>query len=301
MKNLFGYLKKILLLSSLVFLFSLFSTQKISAQQPNVLSSFQHYWDGETANTTVLLTFQTTDSPIVITYYTVTIPDTEISPEIFSVSRNKELEFTIHKKEYSTDLVIDLEETPVYPDKPAVIKITYSKKLSGNTISLLSQIKNTQTKEFSLTYPSSLGNISWCSATILEIKSVENKIKITTEIPITEYVKVTFGENIIYSYVIKKNLLNAGDKMIIADIPLPVNNSFQHITVNSITPQPDKAYKDTDGNYLLQYSIAPLSSIDVEIQGYIFMNHSHYPEQLEPKFEKTQLWEINNISLINHV
>ncbi|HOK59888.1 MAG TPA: hypothetical protein PK432_02810, partial [Candidatus Dojkabacteria bacterium] len=98
MKNLFGYLKKILLLSSLVFLFSLFSTQKISAQQPNVLSSFQHYWDGETVNTTVLLTFQTTDSPIVITYYTVTIPDTEISPEIFSVSRNKELEFTIHKK-----------------------------------------------------------------------------------------------------------------------------------------------------------------------------------------------------------
>ena len=167
MKNLLGYLKKILLLFSLAFLFSLSNTQKISAQQPNVLSSFQHYWDGETVNTTVLLTFQTTDSPIVITYYTVTIPDTEISPEIFSISRNKELEFTIHKKEYSTDLVIDLEETPVYPDKPAVIKITYSKKLSGNTISLLSQIKNTQTKEFSLTYPSLLGNISWCSATIL--------------------------------------------------------------------------------------------------------------------------------------
>ena len=301
MKNLLGYLKKILLLFSLVFLFSLFNTQKISAQQLDVQSSFQHYWDGDTVYTTILLTFQTNDSPVVITYYTVTIPDTEISPEILSFSRNKELEFTIHKKEYSTDLVIDLEETPVYTDKPAVIKITFSKKLSGNTISLLSQIKNTQTKEFSLTYPSSLGNISWCSATILEIKSVENKIKITTEIPITEYVKVTFGENIIYSYVIKKNLLNAGDKMIIADIPLPVNNSFQHITVNNITPQPDKAYKDLDGNYLLQYSIAPLSSIDVEIQGYIFMNHSQYPEQLEPKFEKTQLWEINNISLINHV
>jgi hypothetical protein len=146
-----------------------------------------------------------------------------------------------------------------------------------------------------------MGGVSWSSATILGIESTENNIKVTTEIPITEYVKITFGENITYQYSIKKNLLNAGDKMIIAEIPLPVNNNLQHITINSIKPEPDKAYKDTDGNYILQYSVAALSSIEVEIQGYISMNHSPYPEPLNPKFEKTSLWEINNTSLINHV
>ena len=304
MRNILGYLKKILLLSSLILLLTAsLNIQRVFASQQNidVQSSFQHNWDGKTLDTTIFLTLQTADSSVVVTYYTITIPDTDISPKVFSVTKNKDLEFTIHKEENSTNLVIDLENTPLYPNKPATIKISYSKPLDGNSISLVSQIKNTQTKEFSLTYPSSIGDISWSSATILEIESTENKIKITTETPITEYVKITFGEKIAYQYSIKKNLLNSGDKMIVAEIPLPVNNNFQHITINSIKPEPDKAYKDINGNYIVQYIIAALSSINVEIQGDILMNHSTYSEQLNPEFEKTSLWEINNTSLINHV
>ena len=284
MRNLIGFSKKILFLFSLFSsLFLIFSSSKVNASDDlSVQSVFHHNWDGEIVNTSIYLTLSTKSSSTVVTYYTVTIPDTEISPEVFSITRNEELEPTIHKGDRATDLVIDLNNTPIYPDKPIKLKISYSKPLSGNTISLVSQIKNTQTKEFILTYPSSIGDISWCSATILSIDSKGNNLEIRTETPNTDSVKITFGTDVIYRYSIKKNITNPGTEIIISEVILPINNSYQHITITDISPLPDKAYKDLEGNYILQYGVAPQSSIDVKIEGDILMDKSQYPFTLSP-------------------
>lgn len=304
MRNLNGFLKKILSTFS-IFLFVfpfLFNSNVNAASDLEVFSSFHHDWDGNTLNTTIYLTLSTKSSSTVITYYTITIPEENIAPEIFSINRNSKLEPTIHKGKSGTDLVIDLNNTPIYPDKPVTLKITYSKLLgASNTISLVSSISNTTTKEFSFSYPASLGDISWSSATVVNIDSKGDKILIQTEVPNTEKVKISFGTEVVYKYTINKSITNSGDETRISEISLPINNSNQHILINDITPSPDKAYKDVDGNYILQYGVAPQSSIDVNIDGYILMNKSVYPYIPNLDIEETPLWKITNTSLIRHI
>lgn len=304
MRNLTGYFHKILYLFSILFLNFLFfqPINQTYAENPlSIKSTFHHNWDGERLDTTIYLTLSTESASTVVTYLTVTIPDTGISPEVFSINRDKVLEHTTHKGKESTDLVIDLEKSPLYKDKPITLKITYFKSLEGSTISLLSKINNAETKEFLFTYPSSLGDISWSSATILNKENKGGSIEITTEIPNTNFVKITFGEQIIYSFDINKTISNSSETTIYSEVTLPVNNSYQNIIISSINPIPDKAYKDIDDNYILQYTIVPLSTIDLKISGYIYMNKQEYEHTKEYQIDPNPLWKISNASLIRHV
>ena len=163
MRNLLGYFHKILYLSSILFLNFVFlqPINSVFAQEDlSIKSTFHHNWDGERLDTTIYLTLSTESASTVVTYLTVTIPQTEINPEIFSINRDKVLEHTTHKGRESTDLVIDLEKSPLYKDKPITLKITYFQSLTGSTISLLSKLNNIETNEFLFTYPSSIGEIS---------------------------------------------------------------------------------------------------------------------------------------------
>ncbi len=175
MRNLNGFLKKILLIFSILLLVVpfFFHTEIFAQTDIKATSSFHHTWDGEILNTTIYITLSTNSSPSVVTFYTITIPAEQITPEIFSINRNKELEPTIHRDVNETSLVIDLDKTPISIDKPIVLKITYNTDLTGSSLSLLSSVTDTQTKEFSLTYPSSKGNVSWSSASITNTEEKE--------------------------------------------------------------------------------------------------------------------------------
>lgn len=304
MRNLLGYFHKILYLFSILFLNFVFfqPISNLSAQEAlSIKSTFHHNWDGERLDTTIYLTLSTESASTVVTYLTVTIPQSNINPEIFSINRDKVLEHTTHKGKESTDLVIDLEKSPLYKDKPITLKITYFQSLTGNTLSLLSKLSNIDTKEFLFTYPSSLGQISWSSATILNEEEKGGKVEVTTEIPNTDFVKITFGEQIIYSFDINKTLSNSSDTTIYSEVTLPINNSYQNIVISSINPLPDKAYKDIDGNYILQYSIVSQSAIDLKISGFIYMNQQESDDSKEYLIEQNPLWKISNASLIRHV
>ena len=304
MRNLLGCFHKILYLFSILFLNFVFlqPINSVFAQEDlSIKSTFHHNWDGERLDTTIYLTLSTESASTVVTYLTVTIPQTEINPEIFSINRDKVLEHTTHKGKDSTDLVIDLEKSPLYKDKPITLRITYFKELTGNTISLLSGLNSTETKEFLFTYPSSIGEISWSSATILNQEDKGGNVKITTEIPNTDFVKIAFGEQITYSFDINKTLSNSSDTTIYSEVTLPINNSYQNIVISSINPLPDKAYKDIDGNYILQYSIVSQSAIDIKISGFIYMNKQDSNDSKEYIIEQNPLWKISNTSLIRHI
>lgn len=304
MRNLLGCFHKILYLFSILFLNFVFlqPINSVFAQEDlSIKSTFHHNWDGERLDTTIYLTLSTESASTVVTYLTVTIPQTEINPEIFSINRDKVLEHTTHKGRESTDLVIDLEKSPLYKDKPITLKITYFQSLTGSTISLLSKLNNIETKEFLFTYPSSIGEISWSSATILNQEDKGGNVKITTEIPNTDFVKIAFGEQITYSFDINKTLSNSSDTTIYSEVTLPINNSYQNIVISSINPLPDKAYKDIDGNYILQYSIVSQSAIDIKISGFIYMNKQDSNDSKEYIIEQNPLWKISNTSLIRHV
>lgn len=304
MRNLLGCFHKILYLFSILFLNFVFlqPINSVFAQEDlSIKSTFHHNWDGERLDTTIYLTLSTESASTVVTYLTVTIPQTEINPEIFSINRDKVLEHTTHKGRESTDLVIDLEKSPLYKDKPITLKITYFQSLTGSTISLLSKLNNIETKEFLFTYPSSIGEISWSSATILNQEDKGGNVKITTEIPNTDFVKIAFGEQITYSFDINKTLSNSSDTTIYSEVTLPINNSYQNIVISSINPLPDKAYKDIDGNYILQYSIVSQSAIDIKISGFIYMNKQDSNDSKEYIIEQNPLWKISNTSLIRHI
>lgn len=304
MRNLLGCFHKILYLFSILFLNFVFlqPINSVFAQEDlSIKSTFHHNWDGERLDTTIYLTLSTESASTVVTYLTVTIPQTEINPEIFSINRDKVLEHTTHKGRESTDLVIDLEKSPLYKDKPITLKITYFQSLTGSTISLLSKLNNIETNEFLFTYPSSIGEISWSSATILNQEDKGGNVKITTEIPNTDFVKIAFGEQITYSFDINKTLSNSSDTTIYSEVTLPINNSYQNIVISSINPLPDKAYKDIDGNYILQYSIVSQSAIDIKISGFIYMNKQDSNDSKEYIIEQNPLWKISNTSLIRHV
>jgi transglutaminase-like putative cysteine protease len=300
MKGLTGYLKKILLISSIL-VFSSFFTSEVKAQEFTVYADYHHVWDGNTLDSTIYLTMTTQNSPVVVTFYTITIPDEEVTPLVFSINRNTYLEPTIHRKDSMTNLVIDLEKTPIYPDKPITLKLTFSKQITGDNISLLSSVKDTVSRDFSFTYPSSLGDISWSSAPITKITSKGNKIEVLTAPPNTDTVTVSLGKSVTYTYQISKSLLNMSEAMITSEVTLPLNNNTQQISVTSIEPIPDKAFKDIDGNYILQYRIAPQSSIDVNIQGDILMTQSVYPFTQTYLIDEEKLWKIFDLSLIRHI
>ncbi len=300
MKGLTGYLKKTLLICSILLCF--FSLpENTLAQEFTVYADYHHTWDGNSTDSVIYLTMTTQNSPVVVTYYTITIPDENITPEILSINRNSSLIPTVHRRNGATDLVIDLEKTPIYPDKPITLKITFSTDMTADQLSLISSVKDTVSRDFSFTYPASIGEISWSSAPITKVNSKGNKIEIITASPNTDTVTISLGKNISYTYTINKTLLNLSEEMILSEITLPLNNNNQHISVNSVSSLPDKAYKDIDNNNILQYHIAPQSSIDVSIEGNIIMNKTPYPLKQQYSIEEEKLWKITNQSLPRHL
>ena len=301
MRDLNGFFKKILLISSIFLLPFSFSNKVQASDSFKVYSDFHHVWSGTTINSTIYLTITSEKESTLLTYYTITIPDEDISPKVFSINRNETLEPTIHRRNGATDMVIDLENTPISPKKPISLKITYSIQNSSNDLSLISSVNDTTTRKFSFTYPTFKGDITWSSVPIQSIRQIANNTEVVTSIPNTNTVKMILGQGVIYRYTIDRNLVNTGDEMILSEISLPLNNSRQHLLVDEIEPMPEKAYKDIDGNYILQYSVAPQSNMDVTINGYILMKKSKYPFQSSYSIEKNSIWKITDISLIRNI
>ena len=301
MRDLNGFFKKILLISSIFLLPFSFSNKVHAANSFKVYSDFHHVWSGTTINSTIYLTITSEKESTLLTYYTITIPDENISPKIFSINRNETLEPTIHRRSGASDIVIDLKNTPISPKKPVTLKITYSMKNSSNDLVLISSVNDTTTRKFTFTYPTYKGDVTWSSAPVQSIRQIANNTEVVTAIPNTTTVKVILGQGVIYKYTIDRNLVNTGDEMILSEISLPLNNSRQHILIEDIEPTPEKAYKDIDGNYILQYSIAPQSNMDVSVNGYILMKKSTYPFQSSYSIEKNPIWKITEVSLIRNI
>lgn len=301
MRDLNGFFKKILLIFSiLLLLFTL--SQKIEATDTfKMYSDFHHVWDGTTINSTIYITITSEKESTLITYYTITIPNENISPKIYSINKDEVLEPTIHRRSGATDIVIDLDNALISPQKPIVLKVTYSVKSRSNDFVLISSVNDTTSRKFTFTYPTSKGEVTWSSTPIESTKEVAKNTQVITSPPKTTTVKLLLGEGVVYSYAIDRNLVNTGDEMILSEIVLPVNNSKQHILIEKIEPLPDKTYKDIDGNYILQYSIAPKSNMDINITGYLLMNKSSYPLPLSYSIEKNSIWKISDNSLIRNI
>ncbi len=300
MRNLTGYLKKTLLISS--FILALLSLPFIFTKQTSALegfdikSDFSHTWDGSTVQSTIYITISS-ETPRVITYYTITLPDENLKPEVFLINKNTKLEPTYHDRTQATDLVIDLENSVVSKDKPITLKLTYSTENTSTSLSLISSVKDTTSRSFTFTYPKTEGEVTWSSTPIERVTQKGENIEIETAPPQSNKLNISLGDNITYVFNISRNLINSSDEMISSEINLPPNSNNQKLIVEKIEPRPDKSYKDINGNYILQYEIAPQSNIDVSIKGYLVMDKTVYSTVITPNIEQRSLWELKSTDL----
>ena len=303
MRNLNGYLKKILLISSIlsVFIFfqSLISSNTYALEGFSIKSDFNHTWDGKNINSTIYITVSPTSSSRVITFYTITLPKENLKPEVYLLNKNSKLEPTYYNRRGATDIVVDLENTLASTDKPVSLKLTFTTPLESTegNISLVSSVNDTESRSFSFTYPTKYGDVSWSSSPITKVTQKGENVEIETAPPQSDSVNISLGSEISYIFNISRNLINSSTEMISSEINLPPNTNTQRISIDSIQPKPDKSYKDIDGNYILQYEVAPQSNIEVSIKGYIKMNKTIYSDLSIPTIESRTLWDIKNSDL----
>ena len=72
-----------------------------------------------------------------------------------------------------------------------------------------------------------------------------------------------FGEEELYNLTLSYDLSNKNLFPLRTEIALPPQTGYQEVLYKDISPKPQKVYKDTDGNYMAQYQLAPQETITV--------------------------------------
>lgn len=288
-----GFLKKIVLITS-VFLFAfLISPIKTFAQSTLETDAvFSHNIKANgVVETTVTFTISS-EQRTVLSYYTITIPQNDLDPEIYSVTRNRPLEATIYDRTNSTDILIDLENSVIPENDSTKVTISYTHEYKdSNIIELVSKVADTQTSKVSISYPRDWGDTSWISDQIEDIKQSDSNYILTISNPDSNSIKVIFGEDIVYSFDISRSLNNPTDMSNQYEVILPMDTQFQKIVIEELSNQPTQAIIDNSGNYVLIYTLDPQTQIDLKISGYILMEeHEYYTDDLETSYSNRDIY-----------
>lgn len=304
MRNLIGYLKICLLVFSFALLLSSIPKQTQAKETFTVYSSLTHNLNENNINTSIILQI-TSKTPIVLSYYSTNIPVSNTKIECYNNKTQKKLECTANQRSSSTDLLISLENTIIKQDVPLEIRITYSLQTTKeNTYNILSSIEDTQTEEVVITYPKAMGEPLWTSDPIQNIKIEGSNYKLIIKEPKLKNISLTFGKQISYSFKISKVFRNSlEDQTQTFEIIVPSDTHSQTILWNEVSPSPNIAERDIDGNYIFKYIVAPSSSIDCKVTGHIIKNN----ESVKTTDVRADLkiptgnWEIENTSELKRI
>jgi hypothetical protein len=292
-KDLNGYMKKAIWIFSILFFFSFFSPSKASAQTP--LSTDAVFDHNIKANgiieTTITFTISSSQRTV-LTYYTITIPQTDIDSQIRSVNRNKPLEATTYNRTDSTDILIDLENAIIQKDSPEKLTLSYIHKYSDkNIINLISKIADTTTSKVSITYPREWGDTSWISDQIDNLKQSDSSYILNITAPDSTAVKLIFGQDIVYRFNISRSFNNVRDSSNQYEIIIPQDSQFQKIIIEDINVRPTQALFDNSGNYILIYTLEPQEQIDIKISGYVIMEqHQYFPDSINFQYDRKDIY-----------
>lgn len=114
-----------------------------------------------------------------------------------------------------------------------------------------------------------------------------------------------FGEEQRYSLNLSYHLLNPNIYKVYTDIAFPPDTLYQKVIVDSIIPQPDSVYSDSDGNYIARYNLNVKEEKLVQFKGIaeIFTTpRSDYKSYIQKQFEDERrslfdsqpFWKLDN-------
>ncbi|MCD4756414.1 hypothetical protein K8R20_02255 [bacterium] len=298
MKSLIGYLKKALWISNILFLFAFLNPTSISAQEGiTTNATFSHIVKTNGyVDTTATLTISSSERTV-LTYYTITLPQSNIEPEIFSVTENSPLEATIYNRNNATDILIDFANSIVAPDSLQEIHITYSYPYNdSNILSLVSKIADINTSEVSISYPKSFGKVGWISDQTESEKQDNTNYILNIKSPDSTTLKLIFNQDIVYRFDISKSFNNQSDTTTQYELLIPQDSQFQKIIIEDISIQPTQVIQDNNLNYLLIFTVDAQTQVDVQISGYIIMGyHNYYPPLDSTNYNSTSIyWSLEN-------
>lgn len=298
MKDIIGYLKRtIWIFNILIFVLFLFPSKIFAQPSLGTDAIFSHnVKDNKVVETTLTFTISS-EVRTVLTYYTITIPQANIEPEIYSTNKGKKLEATIYNRTNSTDILVDFENQVITSEESARITLSYVQKYdNANILELYSKVADTTTSKVFVTYPKNWGKTNWVSDQIENIKESDNSYVLTINKPDSDIVNLIFGEDIIYSFNISRALNNPSDVSNQFELLIPQDTEFQKVIIDQISIQPTQTLIDNSGNYILIYTLDPNSQIDLKISGYILMQqHEYYSNDLKTIYDSNDLyWSLEN-------
>jgi len=113
-----------------------------------------------------------------------------------------------------------------------------------------------------------------------------------------------FGEFQVFSYSLKYHLENPLKKKSKTEIPIPPDTSFQKVYFDSITPEPESVYVDTDGNWIAIFNLGPRERVDVSVIGSVQLFSTPWREfgdssVFTNNIKSTEYWQSNDPSILN--
>ncbi len=130
--------------------------------------------------------------------------------------------------------------------------------------------------------------------------------------PGTKTIYAIFGDTQYYKTELTYNLKNTKVVPIYTDIAFPPDTLHQEIFVNKITPQPEKVFIDTDGNWLARYKLKPKEEKTVTFDGIIGIyskSRNDYKQILDNQISKEKkylltakdYWKILSFDKYSHL
>lgn len=297
MRGLIGYLKKILFLSSILAL-TLSLAQKTSAAEPfQIYTSFEHKIESKNISTEAILQIRS-DSPRVISYYTASIPQKNLDILCYLVKTNKRINCTTFHRGSNTDVLLELNNAVVKKDAPLEVMLRYKiSNDSSNAFNISSKILDTTTSSVLIQYPKTIGEPLWTSDPLSSIKAVKNSFQILINKPIHPTISILFGEKVSYKFSISRNLQNTTEENQTFELIVLPDTKDQTVIWTDISPLPNSAVLDENGNYVFKYIVPPSQSMECKIDGYVEKIISEEKEKGADHLTKpTGYWKIVNSS-----
>jgi len=300
MKDILGYLKKTLTFSSFLLSFFLLSIQiSYASEEFTISSSFKHTINADsTVDNVVDLNIKANSTPRVLSFYTITIPQTDIEPEISLVNSDKEMNTSSYERDNATDIVVTFKDLVISNTKNTTIRIRYSTPLEkeGNKITLGSKLTDITTSNITVTYPKELGSVVWSSNTLTKFSGISDYYKAEMANPTSEQTIIVLGTSLVYDFSISRSLNNTLGESQSFDVTLPQDNASQTLIIENISPTPDTSTRDDEGNLTVSYIVNNNSQLDISISGKILLLESEYTVEKPTNPFLTEAFSYWNIS-----
>ncbi len=115
-------------------------------------------------------------------------------------------------------------------------------------------------------------------------------------------ISLAYGNTQVYNFHLVYHLRNTNLYPSKMQIALPSSTNYQDVSITNIDPQPTNVIEDKDGNWLAQYNLSSVQSMDVNVSGNVVIHltpkqNPMTPEQLSDYIKPQEYWESNNSAI----